>query len=322
MSDTLPHLSRRNLIQIATAGAAAYWLFPVPNSLAQNPPANPARAVGAPAPLEVVELEADLKVLMGAGGNISLYHDAGSAILVDCGLPDRAAQVLETVQKLVPSVSRRVLVNTHWHFDHVGGNTAFGEAGYTLVGSGLCRKRLGEKILLEDLGMTFEPTAEVGRPTITLDTAMTLIGPGGASVTLTKLPPSHTDTDISVRFEKYNIIQTGDTFFNGAFPVIDRSTGGSLDRMIEVTKLLLTQVDDSTRIIPGHGPMAKKADLKGQLDLLEKTRELLAPFAARKASLDEVLAAGPLASLDDKYGRGFLRSPTFTKMAYGQYLTK
>ena len=105
-------------------------------------------------------------------------------------------------------------------------------------------------------------------------------------------------------------------FFNGSFPVIDRGTGGSLAGMIGATQRLIDLVNPDTRIIPGHGPMATVADLRRTLAMLEDVRDKLAPFTARRATIDEVLAARPLADLDDTWGRGFLRSDIFTRMAY------
>ena len=118
------------------------------------------------------------------------------------------------------------------------------------------------------------------------------------------------------------MLHAGDLHFNGTFPVIDRSSGGSLDGMIAATKRLLDLTDAKTRVIPGHGPMADKSTLKAQLDLLSLTHDRLAPLAEKKMSMDDVVAKAPLADLDDKWGRGFLRSPLYTRMAYGQWLTR
>ena len=92
--------------------------------------------------------------------------------------------------------------------------------------------------------------------------------------------------------------------------------------MIDATRTLLGYGDGKTRVVPGHGAVGDKSALRGQLELLQLTHERLSPFGEKKATLDEVLAAKPLADLDDKWGRGFVRSPLFTRLAYGQWLDR
>jgi glyoxylase-like metal-dependent hydrolase (beta-lactamase superfamily II) len=314
---------RRDFLKGVGAATAALWIIPgmIPaGGAAWGQDKKAAQAAGVPMALDVLRMEDDLHVVAGAGGNIGVYSSPDAVIVVDAGLPDRAKDVFAAASKLAGDAKTKILVNTHWHFDHVGGNSAFAGAGYTLVGSGKCRARLGETIVFEDLGMTVQPLPEADRPSVTFDKELTLFAPG--EVKLSKIAPAHTDTDITLTFSKYGILQTGDVFFNGMFPVIDRSTGGSLDGMIAATEMLLGTVDDSTRIIPGHGPLAKKADLAAQLELLKLVRERLAPWGEKKTPLAEVMAKKPLADLDDKWGRGFLRAEKFTPMAYGQWLTR
>jgi glyoxylase-like metal-dependent hydrolase (beta-lactamase superfamily II) len=277
--------------------------------------------------LKVEKMEEDLMVVFGAGGNIAVYNRPAGTLVVDSGVAQRAGDVFKTVSSLVRKPvedpnevgGKLTLFNTHWHFDHTGANELFGKAGYLIASSAKCAAREGEKITLEDLGMTFEPLPPIARPHMTFGVA------GGAirmpdDVEITVFEPAHTDGDATLTYTKYNIFQTGDMFFNGMFPVIDRSTGGSLDGMIAATTRMLTMVNDDTRIIPGHGPLGRKPDLQSQLDLLKLTRERLAPLGEKKMSMEEVLKAAPLANLDDKWGRGFLRSPIYTRMAYGQWV--
>jgi glyoxylase-like metal-dependent hydrolase (beta-lactamase superfamily II) len=270
--------------------------------------------------IETIRLADDLYALTGAGGNVAVAFDADRVLVIDSGIPTRGPDLLAAATKLAPAAKAKTLFNTHWHFDHTGGNDAFVKAGFTVVGSGACRERLGQTITLEDLGMTAEPIPEANRPAVTFDQALNLYAP--FPVKLTKAAPAHTDTDAIAFFEKHNVLHTGDLLFAGAFPVIDRSSGGSLDGMIAASKHLLTVGDDQTRVIPGHGPVGDKAAIRAQLDLLTLAHDRLAPFGAKHASMDEVLAAKPFADLDDKWGRGFLRSEMFTRMAYGQWLQK
>lgn len=283
-------------------------------ALAEQPPVRPVMGK----PLEQVRLEDDLVVLVGAGGNVTVHFDSRRLLVIDSGVPDRGADVLATALNLAPATSRKTLLNTHWHFDHVGGNGEFAQAGFTIVSHENCRKWLAQDMAFEDLQMQFAALPEASRPEVTFGEHLTLHE--ASTVRLIRHAPAHTDNDVYAFLEKYNVLITGDLHFSGAFPVIDRTTGGSLDGMIASTKTLLAVGDEKTRVVPGHGPVGEKSALQAQLGLLELTRERLAPFGERKASMDEVLATKPLADLDDKWGRGFLRSPVFTRMAYGQWV--
>lgn len=272
------------------------------------------------AKLEVTDLGDGFSLITNGGGNVLVSRAADGILVIDSGVPFRARDYVAAVEKLAADAKRKLLFNTHWHFDHTGGNAEFAGAGYTIAGSANCRKRMGEKITMEDMGFTAEPSPEIARPVMTFDESMDLFQ--GSPAHITKIAPAHTDTDAIVLFPKAGILHTGDLHFNGLFPVIDRSTGGGLDGMAAATKQLLDMVDAKTRVIPGHGPMADKTTLAAQLSLLSLTHDRLAPLGEKKMTMDEVIAKAPLADLDDKWGRGFLRSPVYTRMAYGQWVTQ
>jgi cyclase len=312
--------TRRSFLRHTTLALAAAVTLPRLARADDAPPAAAPNPFGGT--IELTRLEDGLHVLMGAGGNLVGCGDADHLLVIDAGIPPRGAEVLTQAEKLIPNARRKTLVDTHWHFDHAGGNDAFAAAGFSIVASTATRTRLGQRITLEDLGMTAEPLPEPARPTTTFDDRLTLYAGAVGPITLTKFKPAHTDTDIVAVFEKHGILHTGDLLFARAFPVIDRSTGGSLDGYIAATQKLLEMVDDKTRVVPGHGPMSTRAELTAQHDLLRLTRDRLAPLAEKKLSMQEVLDKKPFADLDDKWGRGFLRSPLYTRMAYGQWVTK
>src|SRR5689334_18275604 len=103
---------------------------------------------------EVTQLEPGVHVLMGAGGNVLVCGDADHLLVIDAGIPQRGSEVLAEAEKLVPNARRKTLIDTHWHFDHAGGNPAFAAAGFSIVASTATRTRLGQEITIEDLGMT------------------------------------------------------------------------------------------------------------------------------------------------------------------------
>jgi glyoxylase-like metal-dependent hydrolase (beta-lactamase superfamily II) len=128
----------------------------------------------------------------------------------------------------------------------------------------------------------------------------------GETVSLVHVPPAHTDSDIYIHFEKGNVLQTGDVFFNGIYPYIDPGTGGSLSGMIAGATKLLAVADNNTKIVPGHGPLGNKADLTKFRDMLVTVRE----------RLQEAVAAKPLDDLDPAWGKAFFNNDAFIQIAY------
>ena len=123
--------------------------------------------------------------------------------------------------------------------------------------------------------------------------------------------PAHTDSDISVHFVEADIFHTGDTFWNGYYPFIDYSTGGSIDGMIRATEVNLGKVTDKMIVIPGHGAVGDKSQLAFYRDLLVDTREKVATLKKQGKSLDEIVAAKPTAATDAKWGSGFRSAKDF-----------
>jgi glyoxylase-like metal-dependent hydrolase (beta-lactamase superfamily II) len=138
----------------------------------------------------------------------------------------------------------------------------------------------------------------------------------GAALALKYYGPSHTDGDISVTFPEADILQTGDTYWNGFYPFIDYSTGGSLDGTIQAAEANLAAVTDRTIVIPGHGPVSNKAELKEYRDMLVDLRGKVAALKKQGRSLDETVAAGPTAAYDAKWGRFAVNPTGFTKLLY------
>jgi len=130
------------------------------------------------------------------------------------------------------------------------------------------------------------------------------------------VPPAHTDTDIYVRFTKGNVIHLGDLFFNGMYPVIDGGTGGSINGMIAAADAMLKNVDDRTKIVPGHGPLGDKAALTAFRDMLVTVRDRVQKLKTSGRTLEEVLAANPTKDLDPVWGKGFLDPKSFVTVVY------
>jgi glyoxylase-like metal-dependent hydrolase (beta-lactamase superfamily II) len=129
--------------------------------------------------------------------------------------------------------------------------------------------------------------------------------------------PAHTDSDISVFFAEFDILHTGDTFWNGIYPFIDYSTGGSIDGSIRAAEANLLGTTDRTIIIPGHGqPVSNRAQLADFRDMLVTIRRNVAVLKKQRNSLEAIIAAKPTAAFDDKWGRFVIDPPLFTRLVY------
>src|SRR5262249_2740152 len=136
----------------------------------------------------------------------------------------------------------------------------------------------------------------------------------GTTIALQHYAPAHTDSDISAYFTEADVFHVGDTFWNGYYPFIDYSTGGSIDGTIRATEANLAKVTDNTIIVPGHGAVANKPQLTFYRDLLVGTREKVASLKKQGKSIDEIVAAKPTAATDAQWGGGFMSPRQFISL--------
>ncbi len=139
----------------------------------------------------------------------------------------------------------------------------------------------------------------------------------GASISLKYYGPAHTDGDISVTFAEANVVHVGDTYWNGIYPFIDYSTGGSINGMIEASDANLAATSNDTIIIPGHGkPVSNKAELQEFRDMLAAIRDNVAKLKKAGKTRDETVAARPTAAFDAKWGQFVIDPGYFTRLVY------
>ena len=273
-----------------------------------------ARNGAASAQIAVEKLRGGVSVLSGAGGNIAVLPGPDGKLLVDAGFAGARPKISEALAG-ISSDPIMHLINTHWHFDHTDGNEWIQKTGATILAHENTRKHLSTTTRVAGWDFTFPPAPEGAIPTKVFE-SNTVLELNGATVALNGYPPAHTDGDISVHFAEEDILHVADTFWNGYYPFIDYSTGGSIDGMIRATESNLAAVTNKTIIIPGHGPVADKAQLTTYRDLLVTVRDKVAALKTRGQSLDEVLAAKPTADYDAKWGGGFMSPRMFTGLVY------
>lgn len=264
-------------------------------------------------PVETAELATDLHLVQGPGGNIVVLDGPDGLTVVDSGIPTRAKDILEAIKRVGKKPISR-LINTHWHFDHAGGNELFGREGATIYATAATRKRLATEQYTEVFKLTTPPSPAIALPTLTSDQFDLHVGSG--VLHLAAVPPAHTDGDLLVHFPTHDLIHTGDLFSNGFYPNIDSSSLGWIGGMIAAADRILKLAGPKTRIIPGHGPVATPADLAAFRKMLVTVQDRLAPMADAGKTTQEAIASRPTADLDGTWAKGFFTGGMFTRIAY------
>ena len=262
-------------------------------------------------------LARNVYMLTGAGGNIGLAVGDDAVFVVDDQFAPLTPKILAAIAAITNKPVRFV-VNTHWHFDHTGGNENMGRAGAILVAHENVRKRMSTGQFIEALNR-HEPAAAPGAlPAITFTGGVTF-HINDDSLVVTHVSPAHTDGDAIVHFMKANVMHTGDTFLSAGLPFVDLSSGGSINGIIASAEWVYAMADDQTKIIPGHGPLADRARVKAFRDMLVVLRDRMKSEIAAGKTLDQVLAANITAAYLKDWPGGHER---FVRLLYQELIRR
>jgi glyoxylase-like metal-dependent hydrolase (beta-lactamase superfamily II) len=266
------------------------------------------------APLKTVPLGKGIFLFSGDGANIVAIADDVATVLVDSGIGSR---VDELAVALGNTTHRPVtcLINTTWHFDHTGGNSFFGSSGTVIVAQENIARELASGRSIPFVGLRDGPYPPQALPTRTFKTNLAL-EQGLEQLDLINYGSAHTDGDTVVFMAPDNIAIVGDIFSNPYYPVIDLSSGGSIDGLIHTVDQILARVGEETKIVPGHGLLATRADLVAYRDMLVSVRGRVHTLIEAGKSMDEVVAAGPTRDFDGKWGGGYVSSAAFVQMVF------
>jgi glyoxylase-like metal-dependent hydrolase (beta-lactamase superfamily II) len=251
-------------------------------------------------------------MLTGAGGNIGLSVGEDAVFVIDDQFAPLTTKITAAIAQITPKPVRFVL-NTHWHFDHTGGNENFGKAGALIVAHDNVRKRMSTDQFMEFINMRTKPEPKAALPVVTFHGTMSF-HINGEEIRAIHMPRAHTDGDSVVHFLGSDVVHMGDIYFNGNYPFIDADSGGSVDGVVAACDEVLRLVTDRTRIIPGHGPLSNAAELKAYRDMLAAVSGRVKALVAQGKSLEEIKAAGVSAEYDEKWGKGFIKTERFAEM--------
>ena len=319
-TDTVSTTSRRGFLRSVAAAGAAAWLVPpglFGDGLAlsrrgRRGPVQDIRRAAAADPIAVQRLRGNVSILSGSGGNVAALVGRDGVLLVDSGIvgPKVAAAVATLSGAPITHV-----VNTHWHFDHTDANAWLHARGAAIIAHATTRRRLSADTRVEDWDFTF-PKSPAGAIATTEIAAAQTLQLNGSAIALEPYAPAHTDTDLSVHLVDADVLHVADTWWNGLYPFIDYSTGGSIDGTIRATERNLARVSATTLIVPGHGAVGNRADLTRYRDMLVATRDRVAALKAQGRTVAEAVAARPTASFDAVWGRAIIPPEFFTRLVY------
>jgi len=264
--------------------------------------------------VKTVPLSGSVSVLMGSGGNIGVLVGADGVLLVDDEYAPLVPKILAAVKQLSPKPVRFV-VNTHFHGDHTGGNAPLGTDGAVIVAQDNVFKRLSTEQYSAFLKKSIPAAPAAALPVVSFADGLTFHF-DGEQVDVFHVVPAHTDGDSVLWFRKANVVHMGDVFFNGFYPFIDTGSGGSIDGMVTALDTVLGRIDDGTKVIPGHGPVGTKADLKNFRDMLATVRDRIRKAIQQGKTQDQVVASKPSAEFDAVWGNGFFKPDAFVAMTY------
>jgi glyoxylase-like metal-dependent hydrolase (beta-lactamase superfamily II) len=241
--------------------------------------------------IKTTQVAGSVYMLEGFGGNIGALAGPDGIILVD----DQFVQLTDKIKKalaLLSNKSVKFIINTHYHFDHSDGNKTFGGEGAIIVAHENVRKRLTTDQLIKTFNIEQKAYPANALPVITFDESVTF-NINNETVQVFHVKNAHTDGDAIIYFKESNVMHTGDVFVRYGLPFIDMAAGGNVDGMLAAIDLLLSQVNDKTIIIPGHGQLSNKKDMQHYKDMVVTVKTRVADGIKSGKTVDQIIDSDP-----------------------------
>ena len=257
--------------------------------------------------------------LEGQGGNITIAVGTDGIIMVDGQFAPLSAKIKAAITAISP-LPIKYLINTHFHGDHTGGNENFAKDGAIVVAQDNIRIRLAAGTTNGINGGKTPPVPAAALPTETYIGGTKTVQVGGRTAVLTHIQNAHTDGDSYVWFADANVLSTGDVCNNTKkYQTVDFANGGDIRGMIAANEAFLKLINDDTKVVIGHGPLAKKSDVQEFHDMLVTARARVEKLFNEGKSEAEVVAMRPLADLDAKWAVNDSNAVAFTRMVYNSF---
>jgi glyoxylase-like metal-dependent hydrolase (beta-lactamase superfamily II) len=272
------------------------------------------RAAASSAALQTTKITDTIFLLQSVGANVLALTGPDGELLIDSGMATAAPHLLDALKKLSPH-PLKLLVNTSWLFDHTDGNAALHAAGAFIIAQENVRARLSatQKIPMLNLDLPSAPASAL--PQTTFSDSQKLYFDND-QLDLVHAPNASTDSDIFVHFVNANVIHAGELWFNDAYPIIETSSGGTINGMIQGVDQVLQLADDRTKIVPSHGKPGGKAALADYREMLADVANRVEKLKIAGQTLQQVAAAHVTADLDAKWGRGEMTPDMFLTAVY------
>jgi glyoxylase-like metal-dependent hydrolase (beta-lactamase superfamily II) len=321
-------MNRRKFLANSTLAAASALALRTPllalqqtQPLNQNSGQNQAqtllqsmRAAAATAPIQTTKLTDTVYLFQGVGANVVVLNGPDGKLLIDSGMATGVPHLLDTLTKIGPN-PLRLLVNTSWLFTHTDGNAALNAAGAFIIGQENIRLHLSGPQSVPMLNVTLPPAAHSALPEATF-TDSEKIYTNNEQLDLVHAPNASTDSDTLIHFQNANILHAGELWFNKAYPILDASSGGSINGLIQAVDQLLRLADDRTKIVPSHGNAGDKTALAAYREMLVTVANRIERAKIAGQSINEVLAAKPTADLDAEWSHGEMTPAMFVTAIY------
>jgi glyoxylase-like metal-dependent hydrolase (beta-lactamase superfamily II) len=306
-------------IAIATSAAALFAGAAAAQPAVQPPMTPPPLIDWGKVEIKATDLGNKTYMLVGAGGNITVAVGTDAILMVDGQYAPLSDKIKAAIKEISP-LPIRYMVNTHYHGDHTGGNENFAKDGVTIVGHDNIRVRLAAGTVSAMTGAKAAPRSGDALPKETYVGGSFALEAGGRKAQLTHVANAHTDGDTWVHFADANVLATGDTFNNlKRYQNIDYMNGGDVRGMIRALDAYIKASNDATKIVPGHGPLATRADLTVFRDMLVTSLDRIKKLVDEGKSEDEVIAAKPLADLDATWANNPGHAAGHTKNVYNSF---
>lgn len=257
-------------------------------------------------PLKVAE---HIYMLKGSGGNIGVLTGADGVVMID----DQFAPLSEKITAAIKTLDAgpiKFLINTHIHGDHSGGNDNFAKAGATIVAHDLVRERMMKETVNARLNRTFPPREKIAWPVITFDNKLNF-HLNDEDIELLHFDAGHTDGDVIIHFKKANVYHTGDAFVRTGYPYIDGSSGGTFNGYLSTLSKLLSILDGNSKVIPGHGDLATRADVQAVYNMLIDIRDQVAAALKSGKKVEDITGMNITGKYDAQWGAGFIKGKDF-----------